>query len=198
MIASNFQQFLTLLTTQLKNQNPLDPLDTNQFTQQLVEFSQVEQQLKMNSQLSTLVSTEQAAQSSAALSFVGATVVVDGSTAQLSNSKANWTFNATKPATANVVITDSTGQTAYSGKFTVQAGQQAFSWDGKGNNGQQWPDGSYKMTVTGTDSSGQTVSISTQVQGTVDSVDLTQTPPALSIGGQNFALNQIKQVVKSP
>src|SRR3954464_9360625 len=63
MIASNFNTFLQLLTTQLKNQNPLDPMDTNQFTQQLVQFAQVEQQMKSNSQLQTLISLQQSAQS---------------------------------------------------------------------------------------------------------------------------------------
>src|SRR5512144_3277623 len=76
-IAGNFQTFLTLLTTQLKNQNPLDPLDTNQFTQQLVQFASVEQQLKTNDQLTTLVSLQQTAQSTQALTFVGKTAVVD-------------------------------------------------------------------------------------------------------------------------
>src|SRR5579885_1814227 len=93
MIASNFTTFLTLLTTQLKNQNPLDPLDTNQFTQQLVEFAQVEQQMKSNDQLTTLVSLQQSAQSTAALSFVGSTVVVDGSSTQLANSSASWNLS---------------------------------------------------------------------------------------------------------
>src|SRR6478752_6989655 len=79
-IAGNFQTFLTLLTTQLKNQNPLDPLDTNQFTSQLVQFAQVEQQLKVNDQLSALVKLQQTAQNSTALGFVGKTAVVDGST----------------------------------------------------------------------------------------------------------------------
>ncbi|MGC1466407.1 MAG: flagellar hook capping FlgD N-terminal domain-containing protein, partial [Pseudolabrys sp.] len=70
-IASNFTEFLQLLTTQLQNQNPLDPLDTNQFTQQLVQFAQVEQQMNTNTQLQTLVSLQQTAQSTAALSYVG-------------------------------------------------------------------------------------------------------------------------------
>ena len=77
-IASNFTTFLQLLTTQPKNQNPLYPLDTNQFTQQLVQFAQVEQQMKSNEQLSSLVSLEKSAQASTALAYVGATVVVDG------------------------------------------------------------------------------------------------------------------------
>src|SRR5262245_48605192 len=68
-LANNFDTFLQLLTTQLKNQNPLDPLDTNQFTQQLVQFASVEQQMNMNSQLTTLISLQQTSQSTAALGF---------------------------------------------------------------------------------------------------------------------------------
>ena len=90
MIAGNFMTFLQLLTTQLKNQNPLDPLDTNQFTQQLVQFAQVEQQMKSNDQLATLIAMDKTAQSTAALAYVGATVVVDGSTTQLTTNGATW------------------------------------------------------------------------------------------------------------
>src|SRR3978361_1894744 len=77
-IAGNFQSFLTLLTTQLQNQNPLDPLDTNQFTQQLVQFAGVEQQLKSNDQLKSLVAMQKTAQATQALIYVGNTVAVDG------------------------------------------------------------------------------------------------------------------------
>ena len=88
-IADNFQTFLTLLTTQLQNQNPLDPLDTNQFTQQLVQFAGVEQQLKSNDQLKSLIDIEKSAQATQALVYVGNTVAVDGSTAQF-NGSATW------------------------------------------------------------------------------------------------------------
>src|SRR4051794_26930078 len=117
-IAGNFQTFLQLLTTQLKNQNPLDPLDTNQFTQQLVQFAQVEQQLKSNTQLSTLVSLQQTAQNTQALNFVGQTVAVDGDTAPLTDGSATWYMSVSKPSTAKINITDSKGVTVYS---TTQA-----------------------------------------------------------------------------
>ena len=96
----NFQTFLTLLTTQLQNQNPLDPLDTNQFTQQLVQFAGVEQQLKTNDQLTTLVSLQQTAQSTQALTFVGKTAVVDGSTTTLGNSAATWDLGVRRTRTS--------------------------------------------------------------------------------------------------
>ena len=194
-IASNFTEFLQLLTTQLQNQDPLSPMDTNQFTQQLVMFAQVEQQLKSNDSLSTLVTLQQSAQATQALALVGATVVVNGSTENLSNGQATWTLNASKPATATVTIADSTGRTAYTGKFTVNSGSQTFTWDGHGNDGALWPDGTYTLTATGTDASGQTTAISTQVQAKVNSVDLTQTPPVLSINGQNYTVSQLQQIV---
>src|SRR5215210_4433176 len=97
-LAGNFQSFLTLLTTQLKNQNPLDPLDTNQFTQQLVQFAGVEQQLKSNDQLATLVSLRKTAQSTAALDFVGKAVAIDGANAPLVNNAATWGLTVPKPA----------------------------------------------------------------------------------------------------
>src|SRR5438105_1247252 len=134
-IAGNFTTFLTLLTTQLKNQNPLDPLDTNQFTAQLVQFAQVEQQMKQNDQLAMLVSIEKATQSTSALSFVGSTVAVDGQTAALTKGRAAWSFNAPKPASATMTIRSATGQTVYASSFTMNAGPQSFTWDGRDNKG---------------------------------------------------------------
>ena len=185
-LAGNFQTFLTLLTTQLKNQNPLDPLDTNQFTQQLVQFAQVEQQMKQNSQLETLISLEKSAQATTALAYVGATVAIDGQTAALANGQAVWTFNVPKPATATVTIRNATGQTVYNGSFSMNPGMQTFQWDGRDTQGVKWPDGNYTLTVTGKDASGQTVAIPSEIEGIIDSVDLTKTPPELKVGGQAF------------
>jgi flagellar basal-body rod modification protein FlgD len=194
-IADNFQTFLTLLTTQLQNQNPLDPLDTNQFTQQLVQFAGVEQQLKSNEQLKALLALEKSAQSTNALIYVGNTVAVDGSTQKFDGS-ATWNLKAENSATTTVTITNSTGQTVYSGNFTLKQGNASFVWDGKGNDGTQWPAGTYKLTATGKDSTGKDVAVATEIQGIVDSVDLTASPPLLSIGGENYTTDQIRRVVR--
>jgi len=195
MIASNFTTFLQMLTTQLKNQDPTSPMDTNQFTQQLVQFAQVEQQMKSNSQLTSLVALQQADQATALLSYVGATVAVDGSSATLKNGSAGWNLAATKPATATVTVSAASGQTVYKTTVPVNAGSQSFVWDGRGNDGKQWPDGSYKISVTAVDANNQATSIATEVQGKVDSVDLTQSPPTLSINSQDYALTQIKRII---
>ncbi len=195
-LADNFQTFLTLLTTQLKNQSPLDPLDTNQFTQQLVQFAQVEQQLKQNEQLAALLAIEKSAQSTTALAFVGARVAVDGQTAALTDGQATWSFTVPKTITATVDIKNATGQTVYSGSFTMNPGMQSFQWDGRDASGVQWPDGAYTLTITGKDASGQTVAVPTEVEGIVDSVDLTKSPPELLIGGARYTADKVKRVVR--
>lgn len=194
-LAGNFQTFLTLLTTQLQNQNPLDPLDTNQFTQQLVQFAGVEQQLKTNDQLASLVTMQQTAQSTQALEFVGKTALVDGSSQPLSNGSATWTLGTTKDANVDISIANSVGQTVFTGSYAVSAGAgQGFTWDGRGADGTQWPAGTYTLTATAKDTSGNSVGVNTQISGVVSSVDLTQTPPLLTIGNQTYTVNQIKGI----
>jgi flagellar basal-body rod modification protein FlgD len=194
-IADNFQTFLTLLTTQLQNQNPLDPLDTNQFTQQLVQFAGVEQQLKSNDQLKSLVEMEKTAQATQAMVYVGQNVAVDGSTAKFDTS-ATWNMVAPKNATATISIANSAGNVVYTGNFSLSQGNASFVWDGKGNDGTQYPAGNYTLSATAKDDNGQTVAISTEVQGVVDSVDLTQTPALLSISGGTYTVDKIKRVVR--
>lgn len=194
-IAGNFQTFLTLLTTQLQNQNPLSPLDTNQFTQQLVEFAGVEQQLKTNDSLSTLVTLQQTAQASQALEYVGKTAVVTGNTAALSNSSATWELNIPSASTVNITIANSAGQNVYNGSYSANAGNnQPFTWNGQGSDGTTWPDGLYTLTATAKDGNGNNVAVTTQVGGTVSSVNLTQSPPLLTINGQSYTLSQVKAI----
>jgi flagellar basal-body rod modification protein FlgD len=194
-LAGNFQTFLTLLTTQLQHQDPLTPLDTNQFTQQLVQFASVEQELKTNDQLTTLVSLQQTAQSTQALTFVGKTAAVDGDTSVLSQGKAAWNLSVPTNANVSISITNSVGQTVLTGTVPVSAGApQPFTWNGIGSDGTQQPDGKYKLTATAADSVGNSVGVSTQIEGVVSSVDLTQTPPLLSIDGQTFTVNQVKSI----
>src|ERR1700736_3533630 len=186
-IAGNFQTFLQLVTTQLQNQNPLSPLDTNQFTQQLVEFAGVEQQLNANQSLQTLISLQQTAQSTQALQFVGKIAVVKGNVNSLTNSQATWDLNIPSNSNVTLSIANSSGQTVFTGSYSANAGNnQPFTWNGKGNDGSQWPDGQYTLTATAADSSGNSVGVTTEVQGVVSSVDLTQSPPLLTIAGQTY------------
>src|SRR5450432_3496608 len=108
-LAGNFNDFLKLLTTQLQHQDPTSPLDPNQFTQELVQFSSVEQQIQTNTSLSTLISLQQNSQVTSALGFLGHNVVINGSVAQMTNGQATWNFTGSKPSTATINVSDSTG-----------------------------------------------------------------------------------------
>jgi flagellar basal-body rod modification protein FlgD len=195
-LAGNFQTFLTLLTTQLQAQNPLEPLDTNQFTQQLVQFASVEQQLKTNDQLASLISLQQTTQASQALGFVGKTAVVGGKTASLSGSQAVWELDVPSDGKVTITIANANGQNVFTGNYDVAAGKnQPFAWNGKGNDGTQWHDGQYTLTATARDNAGNSQAITTSVRGAVTAVDLTQTPPLLTIAGQSFTIDQIQRIV---
>jgi len=195
-IAGNFNTFLQLLTTQLQNQDPLDPMDSNSFTQELVEFASVQQQVDMNTNMQTLISLQQATTDVAALQLVGSTVTVSGSSAVLTSatSPATWTLNSPSAATANITITNSSGQTAYSGTTSLNAGAQTYTWNGQGNNGITWPAGTYTLSVSATGASGQSVSVSTQTQGVVTAVNTSANPPTVTIGGQSVPMSQIQSV----
>jgi flagellar basal-body rod modification protein FlgD len=194
-IAGNFQQFLLLLTTQLKNQSPLDPLDTNQFTQQLVQFASVEQQLKTNETLSLLVSGAKASTASAAAGLVGKTVTLDGATAALTGGKGQWTLNPAKAAaSATVTIRDAAKAVAATQTKALAAGAQPFTWDGRLASGGQAGPGAYTISVSARDAAGQPVEVATDVTGPVTSVDMSGDAPVLSVGSARVPLSSLKSI----
>jgi flagellar basal-body rod modification protein FlgD len=198
-IAGNFDTFLQLLTTQLQNQNPMDPLDTNQFTQQLVQFSSVEQQLKTNDLLTTLVSANTASIVSASAGYLGAQITADGSTTTLADGKASWSLTASKPAAKATfsVIDPTTGATVYTRTGAIAAGPSSFTWEGRTDDGSLYTAGSYKLKIDATDAAGQPVTVSTEISGTVDAVDLSGDTPLLKIGEISVALDKVKTLRKS-
>ena len=194
-IAGNFQQFLTLLTTQLKNQSPLDPLDTNQFTQQLVQFASVEQQLKTNATLTTLVAGAKASAASSAAGLVGSTITADGTSAPYQDGAATWTLNAAKAAaSATITISDSTGVTVATQSKPLTAGSQPVTWDGRLQNGNKAAAGTYKISVSARDAAGQPVTVSADTTGAVTSVDMSGDTPVLLIGSTRVPLASVKSI----
>ena len=196
-LAGNFNEFLQLLTTQLQHQDPTSPLDPNQFTQELVQFSSVEQQINTNTSLTTMIALQQTQQAASALQFIGANVAVSGTTAQLANGQASWNYSVTQPATASINILDSSGTTVYSTSQTVQPGSQSFVWNGMDGQGNSFPSGPYTISISAVGTSGQSVPVTTQIQGVVTGVDVSKNPPNLTIAGQAYPLNQITQVLST-
>lgn len=194
-IAGNFQDFLLLLTTQLKNQSPLDPLDTNQFTQQLVQFAGVEQQLKSNDTLTSILSAMKASSTANASSYVGIAVTADGSIAELANNKASWTLDLPRAAPkATITIKDADGTTVATRTQALKAGSQVFTWDGRGPNGIVQAAGNYSISVSATDASGQRVTASTEISGTVSAVDVSGASPVLTVGANQIPLARVKTI----
>jgi flagellar basal-body rod modification protein FlgD len=197
-LASNFNDFLTLLTTQLQNQDPLDPMDTNQFTQQLVEFTGVQQQVDMNSNMQTLISLQQTSEATSAMQYLGSSVTLTGSTATLaSGSSATWSLNSPSPATGNVTITNSSGQTVYTGTVSLNTGTQSYSWNGQGTNGVTYPAGQYTLALSATGATGSPVTVSTAIEGTVSGINLSQSPPEVTVSGQNYPITAIQSINSS-
>ena|SRR6185312_12930039 len=195
-IADNFDTFLSILTTQLKNQNPLDPMDTNQFTQQLVQFTGVEQQLKTNSFLESLMLSGQNTAKSDAVSYIGKEVTSSGKTGELSSANnAYWAYSAdANAASATITIKDSKGQVVYSQAGPLSSGPGTFRWDGMGSDGSMKPNGIYTIDIQGKDSSGRDVRISTASIGIVTAVDFTGDVPVLTVGTRKVTITDVTDV----
>jgi len=195
-IAGNFTQFLTLLTTQLKNQNPLDPMDTNQFTQQLVQYAGVEQQLKSNDRLDAILNNAKSSSTASATGFIGQTVTSDGKTADLADGSATWTLNPSKAATqATITIKDANGNVVASQSKSLTAGAQSYVWDGRlSTTGMNAPVGTYTIQVDARDATGSAVTVATQVTGKVDGVDLSGTSPVLLIGSARVPISSVRNI----
>lgn len=192
-IADNFDAFLLLLTTQLKNQSPLEPLNANEFTQQLVQFASVEQQIKSNQALESLLTTSRAANVATAAGFVGMRVRAAGETSQLADGKAEWTLDVPRSASrATIEIRNPAGEVVATRTGGLDAGRQIFTWDGMTSTGLFAPPGSYTIRVSARDAAGLDVPVSTEIDGVVDALDLEGAEPVLMIGDNRVPLSQIK------
>ena len=194
-LSGNFSTFLTLLTTQLKNQDPTSPMDSNAFTQQLVMYSQVEQQIDTNSNLKTLISQGTSNAAAVTTGYLGKKVSILNGNASLTNGSATWSYNLDAAAATNQIsITDSKGRLVFTGNGETSAGNHTFNWDGKDNNGNQLSDGAYTMNVAATGAAGGTVGSSVASAGVVSQIDMTGSAPKLVIGSMEVNLSDIAAV----
>jgi flagellar basal-body rod modification protein FlgD len=194
-LSGNFNTFLTLLTSQLKNQDPTSPMDSNAFTQQLVMYSQVEQQIGTNTSLKTLIGQGTTQLGAYATSYLGKAVSVTNGNASLNNGAASWTYSLDTTASSNTLtVTDANDRIVYSGNGTTGSGDHQFNWNGKDNNGNQLPDGTYKLTVSAKASDGSKITSQVASAGVVSEIDMTSGTPQLLIGGMKIGLGDIANV----
>ena len=193
-IADNFDTFLSILTTQLKNQNPLDPLDTNQFTQQLVQFTGVEQQLKTNQFLEAMMLSTQNSGQSDVVNYIGKVISASGTKGELVNGAAAWNFALDEASTINVTVKDAKGNVVFTKEGKVAAGESVFNWDGVDNNGKLQPDGTYSIAISAKNTDGKVINAKTDMVGEVTGVDFTGTEPVLLIGSARVNLSAVNAV----
>ena len=179
----DLNRFLTLLVTQLQNQDPLDPLDATEFTSQLVQFASVEQQIFQNSNLEKLLNLQETNQISQMVDFIGKRVEYVGQ--ELSLEKGNAEFSYVMPSSvvdANVNISNSAGQNVFFAKGDTTAGKHTVIWDGVDKNGNQQSDGKYSVLVSGTDPQGNLVTIEHLMVGSVSGAGVEESQVKLFIG----------------
>jgi flagellar basal-body rod modification protein FlgD len=194
-LSGNFSTFLTLLTTQLKNQDPTSPMDSNAFTQQLVMYSQVEQQINSNDNLKTLIAQGTSNAAAVTTGYLGKKVSITNGNASLTGGTATWSYNLdTAAATNQLTVTNASGKTVYTGPGDLTAGNHSFAWNGKDNNGNQLADGAYKLTITAADTNGTNVTSSVASAGTVTQIDMTGATPQLIVGNMEIGLGDIAAV----
>src|ERR1700755_338673 len=114
-LSGNFDTSLTILTAQIQNQDPLQPMDSTQFTQQLVQFSGVEQQIKTNTDLDSMIKNSQGATGAALAGYLGQQGEINQSGAEFTGSPIDWKYNLpSDAASATVTVTDKNGNVIYS------------------------------------------------------------------------------------
>jgi flagellar basal-body rod modification protein FlgD len=198
-IAGSFDTFLSLLTTQLKNQNPLEPLNTNEFTAQLVQFAGVEQGIQTNRNLENLLSLTTASTLTSAVGFIGKAITAEGVSAEFDGAQAAWSYSVPKDSPdAEVTIFNSAGQVVFNEKTTFEAGDQTLTWTGRTSDGTQAPAGTYRIAITAKDVEGNAMTVNTTVTGIVDGVDMTESEPYLTVNGNKVKFSAVKSVIAAP
>lgn len=157
-LTANFDTFLKLLTTQLRNQDPLDPLDTEKFTEQLVQFSSVEQSIQTNSNLETLIALQAAGERNSALSLIGRTATIATDKAANSGGGASWTYTLPENAqSVSIAVVDSLGRVVTTLDGATAEGAHSVTWNGETSKGDAAPEGVYRLVVSARDASGEEI-----------------------------------------
>lgn len=183
-LVQNYETFLSLLTAQLKNQDPTSPVDSNAFTAQLVQMSGVEQQLLTNDLLQSLVAQNQGGLAGG-VSYIGKTVTAAWAATSLEDGKANWSYELARDATdVKLEILDSTGKVVWTGQAADKTtGIHDFQWDGRTTAGAQLPDGGvYTMKITAKNGPDTTVQAQVLTRGRTTGVEIYNGEAYLTIG----------------
>lgn len=196
--SASYDMFLQLLTTQLQTQNPLDPMDSTEFTSQLATYSQLEQQIATNEKLDSVLTQFDTLSMSTGVGYIGRTVEAEGDTITISDDgtvDASWKYQLSDEAkTVKLTVLDADGNTVWSGSGETAAGTHDFAWDGKTSSGTAAPEGEYTLKITATDAEGADVTTSTLVKGEVTAVDSSSGGTVLELGDTLIYLTSVTRL----
>ena len=194
-LAETFDNFLLLLTTQLQNQDPLSPMDTNEFTQQLVAFNEVEQSIKTNDRLEQLIDLQLGNQLTDASSYIGRDVEAESEFLSLDGGQTTLTYGLTAAATRTTIqIQDTSGLVVRTISGETEPGLHRLDWDGTDDDGGQLPDGVYRAVVTAVDSNDAPISVATGTVGRVTGVEIFDGQVMLSLNDLKIPVSKVVSV----
>jgi flagellar basal-body rod modification protein FlgD len=194
MLASNFETFLALLTSQLRNQDPLSPVDSNQFTAQLTQMAGVEQQLLTNELLKSLVSAQGGGDLTSAATYIGKDATAAWSATKFTDGKAEWSYEiAANAASAKLEVLDGSGKVVWSGDAPDKTtGVHEFSWDGDATAGADGQEGQvYTLKVVAKDAGGGAIDAQVLTRGRITGVELYDGEAYLTVGNSILPLSSV-------
>lgn len=192
----DYTNFLTLLTTQLQHQDPTSPMDSSEFTSQLVQFTSVEQQIQTNQNLENLTSLMSATMNAGATSYLGQDAVISGGTGYLENSEMEWNYQMpTGVANAGLAILNEKGEQVMAVPLENTHGAHDYTWDGKDSEGNTVPEGYYQLRVLAFDQDGNDMSVPTQVKQRITAVEMSGFEPTFTAGGMQVSKSDIHRLM---
>lgn len=198
-LADSFDTFLKLLTTQLQHQNPLSPMDSTQFTQQLVSFASVEQSIVTNKNLEAMVFLLHTSQVSGAVGYLGKTVTASGNTALLANGTAQWNYSLPSEAQkVSITIKDANGRVVFNGSGATTSGMHTFVWNGLNDVGAPQPNGSYTIGITASNAAGAPIQATTTIEGKVTGIQNAGGKLMLTVNGASVLLEDVTAIKEPP
>ena len=193
-LSSNFNNFLSMLMTQLKNQDPTSPMDTNQFTSELVQFSSVEQQINTNTSLTQLIQLTQGGEVMQASAMTGKQVTASSDHVPLQNGKGTIQFSTTTAQPVDISIFDANGAKLSDSMLMSSAGTNTWNWNGTDGTGRTVPDGSYKFAVIGANVDGTTTALAASVIGKATGVQSQSNGMQLELGALSIDFSKVQSV----
>lgn len=193
-----YTTFLNLLTSQIKNQDPLSPMDTTQWTNQLVQYNSVEQQLKSNTLLQSLLDRSNASNLSSGVGYIGKTITANSNTSALTNGTAAWNYDLNaKASTVALTLKDSNGRVVYSQAGETGQGSHRFNWDGSQISGAKLTSGEYSLSVQALDAKGVAIGSNVSITGKVTAIVNEAGSVELKIGNTRVPLDKVSSVEAS-